>query len=104
MKRLYPTGEDWAKARGAGIRGQGSGARGQRLAADALDHNIPLRNPFGRNLINKKGQAAGNKKFGSLDDAVDDWENHIVAAPYVQGLPAVHRPLRSEERRVGTEC
>jgi hypothetical protein len=40
---------------------------------DALDHNLPLNNPFGVNII-KKGQAAGNKKYASLDDPIKDWE------------------------------
>jgi len=53
---------------------------------DALDHNIPLRNPFGRNRINKKGEAAGNVSFPNLQAAVTDWETHIVAAPYVHGI------------------
>ncbi|MBI4334830.1 MAG: glucosaminidase domain-containing protein [Chloroflexi bacterium] len=38
-----------------------------------LDHNMPINNPFGVNEINERGQAAGNKAYGSLDEAIQDW-------------------------------
>lgn len=38
-----------------------------------LDHNMPLNNPFGVNRINDKGDAAGNKAYKSVDEAVDEW-------------------------------
>jgi len=40
-----------------------------------LNHNQRLNNPFGVNRINKKGQAAGNIHYRSLDDAITSWEN-----------------------------
>ncbi len=41
---------------------------------EALDHNQPLNNPFGVNKI-VNGQAAGNKSYSSVTDAVKDWES-----------------------------
>ncbi|HME42130.1 MAG TPA: hypothetical protein VKF36_03505 [Syntrophorhabdales bacterium] len=41
---------------------------------DSLDHNMPLNNPFGVNKINDKGQAAGNKKYSTLTEAIEDWK------------------------------
>lgn len=58
--------------------------------ADALDHNIPLNNPFGVNWSDKT-HAKGNRNYNrtpfgaGLSDAVSDWENSVTAAPYVQG-------------------
>ncbi len=40
----------------------------------ALDHNMPLNNPFGVNRI-KNGQAVGNIAYPSLPAAVQAWEN-----------------------------
>jgi hypothetical protein len=42
-----------------------------------LDHNQPLNNPFGVNTINNKGQAAGNKKYDSLDAALGYWKGRF---------------------------
>ncbi len=48
----------------------------------ALDHNQPLQNPFGVNYIVDR-KAAGNKKYTSLQDAINEWkQNHS----YVQGV------------------
>jgi hypothetical protein len=41
--------------------------------ADGLDHNMPLNNPFGVNVI-KDREAAGNRGYPSVDDAIADWE------------------------------
>jgi RHS repeat-associated protein len=38
----------------------------------ALDHNMPLNNPFGVNRI-KNGQAVGNIAYPSLPDAINAW-------------------------------
>jgi RHS repeat-associated protein len=54
--------------------------------ASDLNHNIPLQNPFGVNSINRRGQAAGNKKYLLLKDAVFDWRHNVAAAPYVHGI------------------
>ncbi len=53
----------------------------------ALDHNQPLNNPFGMNII-KNRQAAGNAKYQSLKEAVDAWTSSHA---YVRGIkdPAV---------------
>jgi RHS repeat-associated protein len=42
-------------------------------AAD-INHNLPLNNPFGVNRINRRGQAAGNVDYPSLDAAIQYWE------------------------------
>ena len=39
----------------------------------ALDHNMPLNNPFGVNNISK-GKAIGNKRYPTLPSAIQDWE------------------------------
>jgi RHS repeat-associated protein len=41
-----------------------------------LDHNQPLNNPFGVNLI-RKGKAVGNVKYPSLDDATQYWKGRF---------------------------
>ncbi|HXG06304.1 MAG TPA: RHS repeat-associated core domain-containing protein [Nitrososphaera sp.] len=38
-----------------------------------LDHNQPLNNPFGVNRINRRGRAAGNVRYSSLDAAIQYW-------------------------------
>jgi hypothetical protein len=38
-----------------------------------LDHNMPLNNPFGVNQINNRGEAAGNRSYATVDDAVKAW-------------------------------
>jgi RHS repeat-associated protein len=61
---------------------------------EGLDHNQPLNNPFGVNRINKKGQAAGNKKYPTLDDATEEWKSIFgsrvqgtkTAVDFVRGL------------------
>jgi hypothetical protein len=42
--------------------------------SDSLDHNTPLNNPFGVNKINDKGEAVGNKKYSTLDEAIEAWK------------------------------
>jgi hypothetical protein len=42
-----------------------------------LDHNEPLNNPFGVNRINNRGQAAGNIKYSSLDEATRYWKQRF---------------------------
>lgn len=38
-----------------------------------LDHNMPLNNPFGVNII-QNGQAKRNRSYPTLGDAILDWE------------------------------
>jgi len=42
----------------------------------ALDHNMPLNNPFGVNKI-KNGQAVGNVAYPTLADAINAWEKNF---------------------------
>jgi hypothetical protein len=68
---------------------------------DSLDHNQPLNNPFGVNRINNKGQAAGNIKYSSLDDAIQYWKQRFgdrvrgtqTADDYINGL---ERPTKGD--------
>lgn len=39
---------------------------------EALDHNMPLNDPFGVNTI-RNGRAAGNKSYTSLEEAIQEW-------------------------------
>ena len=47
-----------------------------------LDHNVPLNNPFGVNIIRHR-EAAGNKGYASLQDAIDYWKGRYA---FVRGL------------------
>ena len=47
-----------------------------------LDHNQPLNNPFGVNII-RHGEAAANRPYASLDDAIADW---IRQYSFVKGI------------------
>jgi RHS repeat-associated protein len=42
----------------------------------ALNHNMPLNNPFGVNRI-KNGQAVGNIAYSSLSAAINSWESNF---------------------------
>ncbi len=48
-----------------------------------LDHNQPINNPFGVNII-RHGEAAGNKGYISVDDAIKDWLRQYGSV--VQGI------------------
>jgi len=52
------------------------GAKEGGWTQPALDHNMPLNNPFGLNRI-KNGQAAGNIAFPTLGDAINSWEKNF---------------------------
>jgi hypothetical protein len=74
---------------------------------DSLDHNQPLNNPFGVNSINRKGQAAGNIAYPSLQSAVDYWKDKYggrvggtqTPDDFVNGLqhPKQGRPYNSAD-------
>lgn len=59
---------------------------------DALNHNMPLSNPFGVNSINNKGQAAGNINYTALASAGKDKPD------YTAGL---NLAIQSWERNFG---
>jgi RHS repeat-associated protein len=85
---------------------------------EGLDHNMPLSNPFGTNIINNKGQAAGNINYtqlaggdpnAGLNLAVGSWEqmfgNRVqgvkAADDFVYGLqhPDSGRPYNTVNRK-----
>ncbi len=57
-----------------------------------LDHNMPLNNPFGVNIIRNR-KAVGNRSYETLEDAIEAWEDDW--GPIVKGAKTrenfVHR-------------
>jgi len=80
----------------------------------ALNHNQPLNNPFGVNII-KNGRAAGNKAYPTIGAAIQDWENMfgprvqgaISPADFVKGLlfpkPGQGQPYNSVNPNYGSQ-
>ena len=64
-----------------------------------LDYNQPLNNPFGVNYI-KNRQAAGNRKYNSLSEALNSWkkmfgervEGAKTAQDFIDGLQCKNKP------------
>jgi len=61
-----------------------------------LNHNQPLNNPFGVNSINRKGQAAGNIRYTTLDEAIKYWKQRF--GDRVRGAQTVDAFINGLER------